>query len=255
MNLAYQTARWLVKPIKWCTMPTRILNPERLNINGPCVIAPTHISHLDPMIVSMLIKDEIRWMARTEFYNYRLIAWSLNAVGAYRVHRQGYARPTLRRSLELLAQGERVGVFPEAGVARRQYSAMRGGPTKQGACFLAMHAQVPIIPIALIGTHAMNRPITWRPFRHAAVYLAVGEPIYPEPIKKDIGERREQRALLGKRLSASYPAMYKELLKLDGVDDNHDLSPGEPDDPSLVRVDPYAAAGNALHQSRAKAEN
>ncbi len=243
MNLAYQSARWLVKPIQWCTMPTTILGQEHLDVSGPYVIAPTHISHLDPMIVSLLIKDEVRWMARTEFYQLRLIAWLLNAVGAFPVHRQGYPRPSLRRGLELLAQGERVGVFPEAGVARRQYSAMRGGPIKKGACFLGMHGQVPILPVALVGTHAMNRPMTWRPFRHATVYLAVGEPIMPEPLHDTLRGRRQQRAKLGQRLNDAYPKMYQQLLQLDGVDDNHDLSPGEPNDPSLVRVDPDAAAG------------
>lgn len=254
MTLAYQTARWLVKPITWCTMPTTILNPEHLGVDGPCIIAPTHISHLDPLVLGILLRDEVRWMARTEFYKSRLLAWALRAVRAFPVHRQGYPRPALRRGLELLAEGERVGVFPEAGVSRRQYSAMRGGPIKQGACFLAMHSQVPIIPIALIGTHAMNRAMTWRPFRHAAVHVAVGEPIHPEPLHNDHRGRREQRRALGDRLRASYPAMYKRLLQLDGVDDRHDLSPGEPDDPSLVKVDPHAAAGSALHTPHATAQ-
>ena len=138
-------------------------------------------------------------------------------------------------------------------MSRRQYSAMRGGPVKQGACFLAMHAQVQIIPIALIGTHAMNRPATWRPFRHAAVHVAVGEPITPEPLHKDHAARLRQRRDLGRRLLVSYPAMYQQLLKLDGVNDNHDLHPGEVDDPTRVKVDPYAAAGTATKPLRSTA--
>ncbi|MEM8494054.1 MAG: lysophospholipid acyltransferase family protein [Planctomycetota bacterium] len=245
MNVAYQIARSLSKPVQWCTMPVRVIDPHGFDLSRPCVVAPTHISHLEPFVLSMILRDEVRWMARTEFYRSRVLAWGLQSVGAFPVCRQGYARPTIREALRLLEQGERVGVFPEAGVARRQYSAMRGGPIKSGAGYLAMHARVPIVPVALIGTYAMNRAWTWRPFRHAAVRMAIGAPIEPEPLGKTAGQRRRQRLALCEQLRSAYPAMYRDLLALDGVDDRHDLHPHETDDPGQVQVDPYAAAGHA----------
>ena len=245
MNLAYQSLRCLVKPIQWCTMPATVLHAERLAIDGPCIIAPTHISHLEPFVVSMLVKREVRWMARTEFYKFLPFKIGLDVVGAFPVHRQGYARPSMREALRLLSEGEQVGVFPEAGVSRRQYSAMRGGPIKHGAAYLAVHGRVPIVPLAVVGTHAMNRVAPWRPFRHAAVYMAVGEPIVAGPMPQTPGGKRTMRHELSEQMRDAYQALYRELLALDGVDDRHDLHPGESDDPSAVKVDPYAAAGDA----------
>ncbi|MEM1445053.1 MAG: lysophospholipid acyltransferase family protein [Planctomycetota bacterium] len=245
MTVAYQLARALGKPVQWCTMPVRVIDRYGVDLSRPCVVAPTHISHLEPFVLSMILRHEVRWMARTEFYRSRLLAFGLDAVGAFPVCRRGYARPALREAIHLLERGERVGVFPEAGVARRQYSAMRGGPIKSGACFLAMYAQVPIVPVALIGTYAMNRVSTWRPFRHAAVHLAIGAPIEPEALAETAGQRRRQRLALQTQLRSAYPAMYRDLLTLDGVDDRHDLHPHEADDPARVQVDPYAAAGHA----------
>lgn len=245
MNLAYQSLRVLAKPIQWCTMPSTVLHAERLPIDGPCVIAPTHISHLEPFVVSMLLRREVRWMARTEFYRVLPFRVVLEVVGAFPVHRQGYARPTMRAALSLLEQGEHVGVFPEAGVSRRQYSAMRGGPIKHGAAYLGLHGQVPVVPLALVGTHAMNRVAPWRPFRHAGVYMAVGEPIHAGPVPATPGGRRRRRHEVSAQMRDAYRSLYRELLALDGVDDRHDLHPGEPDDPAAVKVDPYAAAGDA----------
>lgn len=45
--------------------------------------------------------------------------------------------------------------------------------------------------------------------------------------------------------------LYQELLTLPGVDDNHDLHPGQADDPDLVAFDPDSAAGiTASYEAR-----
>lgn len=242
--LGYPIVRTFCKPIQWICIPSTVLHTERLEVGGPCILAPTHISHLEPFIVSLILTGRIRWMARSEFYRFKLSAAALDWVGAFVVDRKGYPRPTLREAARLLSEGERVGVFPEAGVSRRQYSVMRGGPIKHGAAYLALRSQVPVIPIAIVGTHAMNRVGSWLPFHHAPVQLAIGEPIYPEPLLSRPSEKRRQRHELAAQMSASYQALYQELLELPGVDDQHDLHPHQSDDPAQVAVDPHAAAGS-----------
>ncbi|MEM6749534.1 MAG: lysophospholipid acyltransferase family protein [Planctomycetota bacterium] len=243
--LLYDTLRASFKPVQWLCVPTTVLHAERLRLDGPCIIAPTHISHLEPFVVSMVLRRRVHWMSRTEFYDIKPFAWVLNRTGAFPVHRQGYARPAMRHGLRWLEQDQWIGVFPEAGVSRRQFSAMRGGPIKRGAAFLALYAQAPIIPIAVVGTHAMNRVTPWLPFRRAPVYLAIGEPIQPGPLPERLSDKRARRMELAQTLRDTYQRLYAELLELDGVDDRHDLHRHEPDDPARVRIDPHAAAGDA----------
>lgn len=240
---AYSFLRGISKPIQWACVPTTILHAERLPTDGPLLIAPTHISHLEPFVISLAFSIPIRWMARTEFFSNRVSDFAMKAVGSFSVHRQGWTMPGLRVAMDLLAKGRCVGVFPEAGVSRRQYSAMRGGPIKHGACFLALHTQTPVIPIAVVGTHAMNHVKPWLPCRRAPLRIAVGEPIDPGPCPSGIGARRRRRLEMGEELRLCYPRLYQELLELPGVDDRHDLYGDEPDDPARVCVDPYAASG------------
>jgi len=250
--LAYLLVRALLKPIQWLCIPSTILHPERFANARGCVVAPTHISHLEPFVLGVLLYGRVCWMTRKEFYRNAAARAFLVVAGTFPVRRRGYARPTLRAGLALLKRGERVGVFPEAGVTRRQYSAMRGGPIKHGAAFLALHGQVPIIPIAVVGTHAMNRVGPWLPFRRAPVCVAIGEPIEPGPLPATPAERRQRRHELSAALCAQYRALYQELLALPGVDDRHDLSPDEPDDPARVAIDPDAAAGQHTRRVTAK---
>jgi 1-acyl-sn-glycerol-3-phosphate acyltransferase len=193
-------------------------------------------------------------MARSEFYKYRVTAALMHSLGAFCVKRRGYPRPTLREGLDLLSQGERVGVFPEGGVARRQYSVMRGGPISHGACFLAMYGQAPIIPIAMVGTHAMNRVVPWLPFHRAPVHVAIGDPIQPGPCPIRLSEKRHRRYELGEQMREQYQLLYQELLALPGVDDNHDLHPGQADDPDLIAFDPDSAAGVTARREARKAQ-
>lgn len=246
---AYPFVRALVKPVQWICIPATVLHPERLDREGPCVLAPTHVSHLEPFVLSLVLRGHISWMARSEFYGTRVSTAFLNAIGAFPVKRRGYPRAALRAGMRHLDHGDRVGVFPEGGVSRRHYSVMRGGPVKRGACFLALHKQVPIIPIAVIGTHAMNRVKTWVPFHNAPVQIAIGRPIDPGPCPKRLSEKRQRRIALGEALRVAYQELYQELLSLPGVDDRHDLHPNEPDDADRVRIDPDSAAGSATHQA------
>ncbi|MGB0767794.1 MAG: lysophospholipid acyltransferase family protein [Phycisphaeraceae bacterium] len=243
--LAYHLFRAACKPIECCCIPSTIIHAERLDRSGACILAPTHNSHLEPFVLSLLLRGRVRWMARSEFYKHRLVAKMMDGVGAFRVARRGYARPALREGLRLLNQDERIGVFPEGGVARRQYSAMRGGPITHGACFLAMHSGAPIIPIAVVGTHAMNRVGPWLPFRKAAVHVAIGEPIEPGPLPESLYDRHIRRGALGELMLEQYQSLYRELLALPGVDDDHDLHPGQDPDPARVAYDPDSAAGIA----------
>lgn len=241
--LSYALMRAAVKPLQWICIPSTVLHPERLPKDRPCILAPTHISHLEPMVLGLILREQVRYMARIEFYRFGLYAWVLNRSGAFPVRRNGYARPTIRKALELLERGDHIGVFPEAGVSRRQYSAMRGGPIKYGACFISMYSGAPIVPVAIVGTHAMSRVGPWLPFRRAPVHLAIGEAICPGPLPSRLSDRRAARLALGEQMRDQYQRLYQELLQLPGVDDRHDLHPNQPDDPERVAIDPDSAAG------------
>jgi 1-acyl-sn-glycerol-3-phosphate acyltransferase len=194
-----------------------VLGAEHVPATGPVLLAVTHISHLEPVIISSLIERQIHWMARTEFYKYRLGAAVLHRVGAFPVDRSGPALPSLRKAIELVRAGRAVGVFPEGGVARGADSVLHGGAIRQGVCLIALRTSTPVIPVVVLGARALNHIGPWLPRRRARLWLAFGLPLSP-PFQRL--SNRQDRAAMSAQLQERFIACYNDLLLAAG------LSPG-----------------------------
>ena len=212
----YRVSKGVARFINHQCVRTRLLHGERLPNRGPAIIAVTHQSHLEPVFVSLHTRALIHWMTRIEFYQTSWARRMLDAHLAFPVNRQGPCIGTIRRALRLLAAGGVIGLFPEGGVVGGAQAAIRGGSIKLGACLIAQHSRAPIIPVVIAGTHLLNAVPPWLPFRRAQLWMSVGEPILPEPSHET---PRCLRAALGRRLSDSFQALYRELL------DQTDLDP------------------------------
>jgi 1-acyl-sn-glycerol-3-phosphate acyltransferase len=175
--------------------------PER----GPALLAVTHISHLEPIIVSAQLECHVRWMARQEFYRPGWARLMLNCGGAFPVDRFGWSFPAIRTAARLLLEHHVVGVFPEGGVAKGAFSVLRGGRLKQGVCTISYATQIPIIPVVVLGTHELNRVAPWLPFRRARVWTQFGLPVAPAPRGTN---RRVARQTQAARLEAAFRSTF-----------------------------------------------
>ena len=82
---------------------------------------------------------------------------------------------TLQHTAALLHDGRSTLVFPEGG--RSETGVLR--EFKDGAAFLAIRAQIPIVPMAMIGLHNIL-PMHTLTFHRGPVTLRIGEPISTE---------------------------------------------------------------------------
>lgn len=194
-----------------CTMNARILHGERVQRRTPFVLAVSHLSHVEPFLVAAVVRRPIDFIARIEFYRYRVLAWMLRRLNAIKVNRTGVAANTIRTAISRLANGRIVGIFPEGGVTRGEASVCLGGPIKLGVAMIANNANVPVIPSVVLGTHELNRVAPWLPFKHAHIWMVFGEPIAPVASDGTRAGRRAARAELGGRISAAMQALYREL--------------------------------------------
>jgi len=176
----YDLWRRMGRGVRFCTLRAAIVRPQMAERPGGYLLACTHLSHLEPFIVGIMVDRQIDWMARLEFYD-RWWSWMfLNIIGAFPVKRQGVPVSTIRTAIRRVAAGRVVGIFPEGGVARGSDSVCRGGKAKRGVCLIAYRANVPIIPCVTLGTDKLNAVGPWLPFRRARVWIAFGEPIWPD---------------------------------------------------------------------------
>jgi 1-acyl-sn-glycerol-3-phosphate acyltransferase len=207
---SYAVGRFVARWIYALSIKGEVVRLRLAERQGGYVLAVTHLSHLEPGVLTAIVRRTIDWMARIEFYKYRPGAWVLNAMGCFPVNRFGVPVSAIRTAIARGRAGRVVGIFPEGGVVHGKESACRGGPIKRGACLVAMRADIPIVPCVVLGTHTLTGFYPWVPFRRAKVWVAFGEPIQPP---RDAPTHKAGRAVMASQLSTAFCALYQELLR------------------------------------------
>ena len=186
---------------------------EHLPAPGPgpgrgALLAVSHLSHYDPVVVGTLLRREVDWMARAEFYRTTGSRWACKHSGCIELDRQGHALPGLREALRRLEAGRLVGIFPEGEIMAGPASVLNGGPLRGGAALLARRAKVPIVPCVVLNSDQHRRVGPWLPLRRGRLWVGLGEPLYAKP---ELGPGRRSRAELSARLAESLRAVYHGL--------------------------------------------
>jgi 1-acyl-sn-glycerol-3-phosphate acyltransferase len=101
--------------------------------SGPVILAPNHVSYLDPVVVGVSIRRPVHFMAKKELSRNPLVGWLLRGLQAYPVTRERVDPSTLKRTLSLLAAGQVVMMFPEG----RRGDGRTLGPAKSGIAAIA----------------------------------------------------------------------------------------------------------------------
>lgn len=147
---------------------------ENLRKHSVAVYASNHTSYMDTPVIFATLPFQFRILAKKELWTLPFIGWHLNRSGQLPIDTVN-THATLS-SLGAAARALRAGmplfVFPEGG--RTTTGELQ--PFLSGAAFLAIRAQVPLVPIALSGVYDLL-PIHTRHFYPCALTLAVGEPI------------------------------------------------------------------------------
>jgi len=128
----------------------RVVGRDRLPWKGPAVIVANHLSLIDILVLHGLYRP-FKWVSKSANFRIPVLGWNMRLNGYVPVTR-GAADSVLRmmkRCRELLGQGNPLLFFPEG--TRSASGELQ--PFKDGAFQLAMESGVPVIPVALSGTH------------------------------------------------------------------------------------------------------
>jgi 1-acyl-sn-glycerol-3-phosphate acyltransferase len=116
---------------------------------GGCLLVFNHLSNFDPhLIFSLMPRRDAAGLVAAEYRRRPATRWLLERAGAIWLDRGRPDRQALAAALARLRAGWLVGLAPEGG--RSRTGALRHG--RHGAAFLAGHAGVPILPVAVTGT-------------------------------------------------------------------------------------------------------
>jgi len=148
---------------------------EKIDRQGHYVFCGNHLSYMDTPVVLTHIPVQFRFLAKRGLFQIPFLGTHLSQAGHVPVPREDprAALKTMTHAAEILhKRAISLLIFPEGG---RSHDGVLQ-PFKEGAAYIAIKAQVPLVPIALIGTRevlAMGSAV----IRGGTVRLWIGDPI------------------------------------------------------------------------------
>jgi 1-acyl-sn-glycerol-3-phosphate acyltransferase len=163
---------WLI--MKSILSPVTVSGMEKIDKAKPQVYAANHASALDIPVLYVNLPFQFRIAFKKELLSYPVIGWQLKRSGQICLDQQNPSRSvgSIRSALKGLKAGMPLVIFPEGG--RTDDGHIK--PFLPGAFFLAIKAQVDIVPIALVGTFELLPMDTYH-IKCRPLEMRVGEPI------------------------------------------------------------------------------
>jgi 1-acyl-sn-glycerol-3-phosphate acyltransferase len=160
----------------------RIVGSVRIPKTGAVIIAPNHVTNIDPLVTAYVVWRAgrvPRFLAKASLFRVPVVGAVLRGTGQIPVERAGRQREgdPLDRASGLVSDGLALLVYPEGTLTRDpDLWPMRG---KTGAVRLALEYDVPIIPMAHWGAQRILPRYSKRLslFPRKNVDVLIGEPV------------------------------------------------------------------------------
>lgn len=169
-----------------------------------------HQSFLDPLLVAVLLRRPVAYLARDSLFRVPLIGWILRSTYVIPISREAVRGGSIRMAVERLDQGFLVGLFPEG----TRSSGSNVQPFRAGFLALANRTSQPIYPVGIAGADRAMPRGSWfvRPARIRVVY---GRPFSAADLSASAGDRdadHSQLAELARRRVVRCQQLAERLL-------------------------------------------
>ena len=208
---AWAQKEWSKSALKGLKITTEVTG-QHLVPAGGLMYASNHQSLLDILVLGAELPGDLKWASKRSIMNVPFLGWHLRLAGHVPVDRKRGSRAaaeTIKRFKVVLEEGKPLLVFPEG--TRSDDGSVKD--FKNGGFYAAVRANVPVVPVAIEGTHKLMRKHATHTdgpeeseMRH--VLVRIGEPIYP---MRD-GKERDRVVALRERVREAVVAMHAELL-------------------------------------------
>lgn len=157
---------WLFKFVFMGPLLTLLGRPkveglENVPANGAVILASNHLAVADSFYLPLVVSRRITFLAKAEYFTGTGIKgwftrWFYTVAGQVPIDRTDAdsAQSALTTAQRILGQGKLLGMYPE-GTRSPDGRLYKG---KTGLARLALETQVPVIPVAMIGTDVVNPP-------------------------------------------------------------------------------------------------
>ncbi len=163
---------WLI--MKTILSPVKVTGLDKIDTSKQHVYAVTHASALDIPVLYVCLPFQFRILFKKELLSYPIVGWHLRRSGQVCIDQQKPTRSIahIRSAVKSLMGGMPLVIFPEGG--RTPDGEIK--PFMPGAFYLAIKAQVDVVPVALVGTYELL-PMNTYHIKCRPLEMRVGEPI------------------------------------------------------------------------------
>ena len=177
-NTGFKILSTILKPVFKFWYTPKLIGKENIPENGAIVVACNHKHLMDQCMVIVSTKRPIHYMAKSEYFENKKVAWFFKAAGCIPVNRNGKDTEAKDAATEVLQAQGALGIFPEGTRNKTEDLLM---PFKFGAVSLAKKNNALVIPVGVSGDYK---------FRPKNLVARIGEPI--DVSEMDLEEANEK---------------------------------------------------------------
>lgn len=144
---------WSDKVAKHFKTNIKVINPENLLEEGPCVYVSNHQSYADILVLLNVIKHQTGFIAKEELASIPVFSKWILRIGSLFILR-GDARESLKtisEGVDMIKDGYSLVIFPEGTRSRGGQM----GEFKPGSLKLATKAKTVVVPLTINGSYKM----------------------------------------------------------------------------------------------------
>jgi 1-acyl-sn-glycerol-3-phosphate acyltransferase len=171
---------------------------------GPAILISNHTCGIDHMLLQSRSRRLLGFMVAREYYEWKWIHWICKYIGCIPVNRDGRDFAATRAALRALEEGRVLPIFPEGHIVPA--SGTKLDDMKPGTAYLAIRAQVPVIPAYIHGTPWTNEIIESL-VTPSRAHVIFGEPIDLSDVHRDRAGDKKAQAEVSERFKRAFLAL------------------------------------------------
>ncbi len=211
MSLAFTLVASSLKGITGLLCQVEQDQLQKIPSRGPLILVCNHINFLEtPLIFTHLLPRPVTGFAKVETWDNPMLAALFNLFEAIPLHRGEADMAALKQGFKALEQGKILAIAPE-GTRSGHGRLQKGHP---GVVMMALHAQVPLLPLVYWGGETLYHNI--RRLRRTPFHIRVGS-LYRldaggEPVTREVRQAMTDELMgqLAYLLPEAYRGVYAD---------------------------------------------
>jgi 1-acyl-sn-glycerol-3-phosphate acyltransferase len=209
-RLARRFFNWMIRLIVWLFADIRVSGIENVPARGPVLVVSNHLGDADTFIGLALSPLQAEVVAKIELHEIPVLGALMNVYGVIWIHRGQADRKAIRAIQEALAEGRMVALAPEG----RESVTGELEEGTEGAAYLAVKADVPILPVTFTGTRNSQVYANLKRLRRSRITMTVGQ-TFRLPREDDWHESvRQGTQIIMETLAGQLPNEYQGVYKV-----------------------------------------